>query len=173
MTPEPNDPNLFDEPMDTRLLQLERELFSLSPAAPPRGLVSRLDDHLSQPTVIERRVVAQVIPFRWSRIVVPAAAAVVVVSALSRMEGPRVMGASQLTAQPGARQINPTVMAAPASLQRTSSGYLLKEEPVLVHPLQGEWLQHQYWIQPSGPAANHYPPAGMLRASDSVPLNFH
>lgn len=169
MIPEPNDPNLFDEPMDTRLLQLERELFSLSPTSPPRGLVARMDCHLSQATAIERRVVTQVIPFRWSRIVVPAAAAVVVVSVLSRMEGPRVSSPS-VSAQPGTRQMSPPVASSAAAVEM-SSGYLMKEEPFYIVPAGWDAPPHQYWIQ-SG-QAHQYPQPAMRRASLSVPLSFH
>lgn len=169
MTPEPNDPNLFDEPMDSRLLQLERELFSLSPTAPPRGLVSRLDCNLAQPVGVERRVVSQVVPFRWSRIVVPAAAAVVVVSVLSRMEGPSTPS-FPVTAQAGTRQISPSGLATPVAVEKTV-GYLMKEEPFLLHPDSWEALHLQYWTQ-SG-QENHYPQPSLRRASLSVPLSFH
>jgi len=169
MTPEPNDPNLFDDAMDTRLLQLERELFSLSPAAPPRGLVSRLDGQISQPSVVERRVVAQVVPFRWSRIVVPAAAAVVVVSVLSRLEAPRV-ATSPVAAQPGARQMSPVVPATQVTLNKPT-GYLMKEEPFVVHPESWEALQHLHWTE-SG-SLNHHSQPSLRRASLKAPLNFH
>ncbi len=170
MTPEPNDPNLFDEPMDTRLLQLERELFSLSPVAPPRGLTSRLDGRLSQPACVERRVVAQVVPFRWSRIVVPAAAAVVVVSVLSRMESPRATTASPVTVQPGTRPMTPSVEVSQVVLEKTT-GYLMKEEPIVIHPDSWQALHQQFLMQAA--QASHSPQPAMRRAALTVPLSFH
>ena len=38
-----------EEPMDSQLLQLERELFSLSPVETPRHLAARLDQQVSGP----------------------------------------------------------------------------------------------------------------------------
>ena len=121
-----------DAPMDTQLLQLERELFSLSPVETPRHVASRLDRQVLGPVGIRRRVMgsAKIIPFHWRRIVVPAAAAVVVVSVLHHLDQPS-------THASGVAQSNPAFPspASPVSSQdrapvTLNSGYVLRAEPL-------------------------------------------
>lgn len=171
----------FQETMDSRLLQLERELFSLTPAETPRCLASRLDGHLMAPLPVARPlaggalpvarplVVGAVVAFRWRRMVVPAAAAVVVVSVFYRLEGHS--GADPaLAQQAGLRSAGPKSTAAvPAAA--LSTGYVLRAEPVYASPVGWEAAEHQYWIQPGSQS-------GLIlslpqRSSSVLPASFH
>ncbi len=182
----------FQETMDSRLLQLERELFSLTPAETPRCLASRLDGHLMAPLPVARPLaggalpvarplaggalpvarplaVGAVVAFRWRRMVVPAAAAVVVVSVFYRLEGHS--GADPaLAQQAGLRSAGPKSTAAvPAAA--LSTGYVLRAEPVYASPVGWEAAEHQYWIQPGSQS-------GLIlslpqRSSSVLPASFH
>ena len=134
-----------EEPMDTQLLQLERELFSLSPVETPRHLAARLDRQVSGPVSLGRQTVVQrVVPFRWRRIVAPAAAAVVVVSVLNRVDSPSSLS-------PGFGQINPgTPLPVAAPPMADNTGYVLRAEPVFVSPAGWQSTEHHYYIQPGG-----------------------
>ena len=153
-----------DAPLDTQLLQLERELFSLSPVETPRHLASRLDRQVMAPVCVGRRIAssAKVIPFQWRRIMVPAAAAVVVVSVLHHLDAPSKSGS-------GVAQANPAFpVRSPGHLPVTvTTGYVLRAEPVLISP----GMQQHYFIQPpagSGPGY-HIPP----RTAGFSPVVFH
>lgn len=146
MNDEPQDFNSFQETMDSRLQQLERELFSLTPAEAPRYLASRLDGQFMPPLPVSRSLAggAAASPFRWRRMVVPAAAAVVVVSVFYRLDG-HPGSSPSLAQQAGQRAPGPKVAAPPIGL---STGYVLRAEPVYVSPANWDAADHQYWIQP-------------------------
>ena len=99
--------------------------------------------------------------------VVPAAAAVVVVSVFYRLEGNS--GASpSLAQQPGQRSVGPPAATPPVGL---STGYVLRAEPVYVSPVNWEAADHQYWIQPGSQS-------GLIlslpqRSSAVLPASFH
>lgn len=154
-----------EEPMDTQLLQLERELFSLTPVETPRGLATRLHRELMAPVgLADLPAASRVVPFRWQRIVAPAAAAVVVVSVLNRFDN--LPAASPGTTPPGfgtaAKSARPPVVE--------GTGYVLKAEPVFVNPAGWEAMEHQYWITPQMGAAG-YPPS--RRQGFIAPVAFH
>ncbi len=156
-----------EEPMDTQLLQLERELFSLSPVETPRHLAASLDRQVSGPVSLGRQmVVPKVIPFRWRRIVAPAAAAVVVVSVLNRLDSPS-------SVSPGFGQTNPgTTSPVPALPVAEYTGYVLRAEPVFVSPAGWQSTGPHYYIQPGGQvfpggSSNSRRPAGI------APVVFH
>lgn len=145
----PEDFNPLNEPMDSQLLQLERELFSLSPVETPRCLASRLERQLVPACSVGKNlapVASNVVPFNWRRMVVPAAAAVVVVSVLNRMDGPSGFTQTAM-AQPGLRSSGSP--AAAPKVERTM-GYVLKSEPVYISPMGSEMMEHQFLIQPNG-----------------------
>src|SRR5690606_38767581 len=87
------------EPMDNSLRQLERELFSLTPVDPDRRLTACLERAVCAPAQIPRRAPAAAsgttLPFKWKRVVAPAAAAVAVVAVLSGTEGSSSAGKSR------------------------------------------------------------------------------
>jgi hypothetical protein len=156
-----------EEPMDTKLLQLERELFSLSPVETPRHLAARLDQQVSGPVSLGRQtVVPRAVPFRWRRIVAPAAAAVVVVSVLNRWDSPSSLS-------PGFGQTNPVTPSPPPALPVADiTGYVLRAEPVFVSPAGWQSTEHHYYIQPGGQvfpggSSNSRRPAGI------APVVFH
>ncbi|MDB6070482.1 MAG: hypothetical protein JWL81_1653 [Verrucomicrobiales bacterium] len=176
MNDQPNDPFYSDDPMDTKLLQLERELFSLTPAEAPRSLVCRLDRHLTAPTQVGRSVVPaarstppNVTVFQWRRIVVPAAAAVVVVSVLNRMDG--TPSSMAQTASAAGLRAPASGQPAPAVSQVQNSGYVLRAEPVYFSPGVWDSVRHQYWVQPGTPAASQ--PMNVPRRQSLVPVSFH
>ena len=152
-----------EEPMDTQLLQLERELFSLSPVETPRHLAARLDQQVAGPVSLGRQtIVPRVIPFRWRRIVVPAAAAVVVVSVLNQLDSPRSMSAGFSQSNPG----SPVPIQPPMA---DSAGYVLRAEPVFVNPAGWPGTEYHYYIQPGGQVF----PAASRRAIGIAPVVFH
>ena len=182
MNDQPNDPPYSDDPMDTKLLQLERELFSLTPAEAPRCLVRRLDHHLTAPTQVGRSVVpvrsapSNVVVFQWRRIVVPAAAAVVVVSVLNRMDGvPSSM--AQAASPAGVRAQGPGQPGAPTAIapvtQVQNSGYVLRTEPVYFGPGVWDSVRHQYWVQPAPGTAAPSQTTNVPRRQSLVPVSFH
>ncbi len=156
-----------DEPMDTQLLQLERELFSLSPLETPRHLAVRLDQQVSGPVALGRQTVEpKVIPFRWRRIVAPAAAAVVVVSVLNRLDSPASLS-------PGFGQTTPgTPLPVSVLPMVDNSGYVLRAEPVFVSPAGWQSTEHHYYIQPGGQV---YPggSSASRRPAGIAPVVFH
>ncbi len=156
-----------EEPMDTQLLQLERELFSLSPVETPRHLAVRLDRQVSGPVSLGRQtVVPRVIPFRWRRIVAPAAAAVVVVSVLNRLDSPSSMA-------PGFGQTNPgTPSPVPTLPMADNSGYVLRAEPVFISPAGWPSPEHHYYIQPGGQVF-HGGASAPRRPAGIAPVVFH
>lgn len=134
-----------EEPMDLHLLQLERELFSLSPAEAPKRLTVRLDRQICGPACLTGvgRITdsSRVVPFRWRRIAVPAAAAVVVVSVLNQFDHSRPALPGFAQAGPGSRASGTARL--PAS---QSTGYVLKTEPVYVNPVGWEAAPSHFYI---------------------------
>jgi hypothetical protein len=135
-----------EPPMDLHLLQLERELFSLTPTEASRGLTVRLERQLVMPMAVNQvprnAMGPRVVPFRWRRIAVPAAAAVAVVSVLHQIDHSR-------PAYPGLAQTNPGVARPPAQPSISVSagtGYMLQTEPVYVSPVGWEPSPYQYYI---------------------------
>ena len=158
-----------DAPMDTQLLQLERELFSLTPMETPRHLASRLDRELLGPVCIGRQVPAsaKVVPFAWRRIVVPAAAAIVVVSVLNHLDQPARQGSGIAQSNPGRSARLPAREGA----METPTSYVLRAEPVLISPGAWQGMEYQYFIQPgAGPAAGFN---ALQRHSGLSPVAFH
>lgn len=181
------DPN---EPMDTHLLQLERELFSLTPVEAPRRFVSRLEREVSVPVgpvpVVRRTAAASriIAPFRWQRIMVPAAAAVVVVSVLNRQGHNGAYAPALTDAVPNeARSSTPKPYSSPASMalrnsRPINSGYMMMTEQSPVQSVNWSASPNQYWVSPAAEAP--YAPAAATLATpmvlprrETVPLSFH
>ena len=165
MNPDP------DAPMETQLLQLERELFSLTPVETPRRLALRLDRQVPGPVGIGRQVVpsARVVPFQWHRMVVPAAAAVVAVSVLNHLDQPAGRPSGVVKTNPAFPASNAESDRAPVAL---TSGYVLRTEPILIRPGTWQATEQHYFIQPPGTAlgSGYNTPA---RASGFTPVVFH
>lgn len=182
MNDEPHDFNPIHEPMDSRLLQLERELFSLSPVETPRCLVSRLDRKMTggcslagalPKTQVVRTVASipgNVVPFRWRHIMVPAAAAVVVVSVLNRLDGQSPGALAGQQSQPGIKSLG--VPSSAPRVERTNNSYLLKTEPVYFNPAAWDEAPNQYYIQP-GSQPGTYRMSVPRREAATIPYNFH
>ena len=159
-----------DASMDSQLLQLERELFSLSPADPPRHLVLRLDPQVTSPVGIGRQVVVlpKVIPFQWRRMVAPAAAAVVVVSILNHLDQPAVSPGSMADLNAPSSTSSPQSGRAAVTL---TNGYVLRSEPILIRPGTWQATEQHYFIQPGLGVENRYNAAG--RSTGFIPAVFH
>lgn len=172
-----------EEPMDHQLLQLERELFSLTPVETSRRFVSQLDRELSAPACpvpVARSLAAHsariIAPFRWQRIVVPAAAAVVVVSVLNRQgNGYSTLaldGAPSQASAPSAQKI----LSSPASVALRSNrpmntGYMMMTEQAPLQNVNWSVAPNQYWVNSEAP---HHTPAPMVAPRrETVPLSFH
>jgi len=134
-----------EEPMDLHLLNLERELFSLSPAEAPKRLTVRLDRQICGPVCLSSVGLntdsSRAVPFRWRRIAVPAAAAVAVVSVLNHIDHSRPALSGFAQTGPGSRA--PGTLRVPAS---QSTGYVLKTEPVYVDPVGWEAAPSHFYI---------------------------
>ena len=169
MNDEPPNPGLNTDTMDTQLQKLERELFSLTPAETPRFLDYKLSRRLEVPTQVPRKMSSQVVPFRWRRMVVPAAAAVVVVSGLNRTTGPGSAPASS-AAQVGVR-VPSQSLAAAATIQK-SPRFVLKTEPLILNHPGWQGMQHPYWTQSGNTNGMRFsePRRGQ---SAVVPILFH
>ena len=155
-------------PMDTQLLQLERELFSLTPVETPRHVASRLDRQVLGPVSIGRQIAAspKVIPFQWKRIMVPAAAAVVAVSVLNHLDTPASRSSDVAQSNPGfLPRADGQVRMSP------SNGYVLRAEPVLISPGTWQGIQQHYFIQPGAVFGSGYNTS--QRASGLSPVVFH
>lgn len=170
------DPN---EPMDNHLLQLERELFSLTPVEAPRRFASQLEREVglpAGPVAVARSTSPQhriIVPFRWQRIVVPAAAAVVVVSVLNRQGGAYAPNSLEAATNQASAAPKP-VMSSPASValrsRQMNTGYMMMTEQ---SPLQNvNWSNNpnQYWVNPE----THYSSTPLvLPRRETVPVSFH
>lgn len=169
--------------MDNQLLQLERELFSLTPVETSRRFVSQLEREISVPgcpVPVARRLASAhpriIAPFRWQRIVVPAAAAVVVVSVLNRQgDGYSTLaldGAPSQTLAPSAQK----PLSSPASVALRSSrpmntGYMMMTEQAPLQNVNWSVAPNQYWVNSETP---HQTTAPMvLPRRETVPLSFH
>jgi hypothetical protein len=179
--------------MDTHLLQLERELFSLTPVEAPRRFVSQLEREVSVPAgpvPVARRTAASaprvIVPFRWQRIVVPAAAAVVVVSVLNRQGHNGAFAPALTDAVPNeARSSTPQrAFSSPASAALRSrpinSGYMMMTEQSPLQSVNLSTSPNQYWVAPSQEPQQQYAPAVtttgtrmVMPRRETVPFSFH
>ena len=160
-----------DVPMDTQLLQLERELFSLSPVETPRHLASRLDRQVQGPVSIGRQVASdatKLLPFPWRRIVVPAAAAVVVVTVLHRLDQPSSQSPGLAKTNSGYPSSALHSGRAPVTL---TNGYVLRAEPIMVGPGNWQGMEQLYLIQPGTGVESGY--NAPQRTSGLAPVVFH
>ena len=159
-----------DAPMDTQLLQLERELFSLTPVETSRHLALRLDRLALGPVAVGRQVAvpAKIIPFHWRRIVVPAAAAVVVVSVLNYLDQPAISASGEAQSNRSSPTSDATFRPAPVSL---NNGYVLRAEPILLGPGNWQGMEQRYIIQPGNGRPEGYNTP--QRTSGIVPVVFH
>lgn len=165
------------EPMDAHLLQLERELFSLTPVETPRYLSIELDTQVAAPVIpVARRTPPShqriAVPFRWQRIVVPAAAAVVVVSVLNR-QGNGYAPSPQISSLGQSSVASSKSSHASASLLRPSrpmNSYVMMSE---VSPLQNvNWAPNPnlYYVSPEAHSSSQL----VFPRRDTVPVvSFH
>jgi len=150
MNSEPSDP------MDASLAQLERELQSLTPAAPPRALVRSLTERMEPAVPIARSVHStKVHVFPWRRMVAPAAAAAAAVAVMNIESNRRSPAAAttKSTATPP-EDAPPAIKWEPMPMRseyRTllNNGYVLNENRVPVQELLMNRLDHHEWRNPT------------------------
>lgn len=149
------------DPMDTGLLQLERELRSLTPASTPRHLDDVLAAALSDSPPEAGHFIApgprnQSVPghFPWRRMAVPAAAAAAVVFAIPPASQPRNPAsppapARSTTAATTAPAINWVPMPARREFRiLNDQGFLILSEATPMLEYQIEQTEHREWRNP-------------------------
>ncbi len=151
----------FQDPMDTGLLQLERELRSLTPASPPRHLedvlaaaISDSQSETAQTLDPIRRNQSAPGHFPWRRMAVPAAAAAAVVFAIPPASQPR----SSVNSPPPARSTTaantaPAINWVPMPARRefrilNDQGFLILSEATPMLEYQVEQTEHREWRNP-------------------------
>ena len=163
-----------EAPMDNQLLQLERELFSLSPVETPRRLAARLERQVAAPVGLGRPLAdsGKVIPFPWRRMVVPAAAAVVVVSVLHHLDAPANRNTGVAQSNPLVPGGGPEILSpGQPAVVATPAGYVLRTEPVLINPGTWQTMDAQYFLVPGTGSAGSY--NGVPRSTGLSPVVFH
>jgi hypothetical protein len=153
----------FQDPMDTGLLQLERELRSLTPASTPRhledGLAAAISDSQSEAAhPIDTTPRNQSAPghFPWRRMAVPAAAAAAVVFAIPPASQPQPKPpanppapARSTTAATTAPAINWVPMPARREFRiLNDQGFLILSEATPMLEYQIEQTEHREWRNP-------------------------
>lgn len=183
MNPDP------DEPMDSQLLQLERELFSLSPAEAPRPFSARLDrrivDVISPTTAAPSKTIAvekrlRIVPFQWRRVALPAAAAVVVVVGWNGLESrselwPALgLNSRFRQASPSQPSLITNTLSESASATGTT-GYVLRTEPVFVspNPATDASIPYSWQSAPSGAGTDSGTGAASPNGVVLTPVVFH
>lgn len=144
----------FSDPMDAALLQLERELQSLTPAAPPRALVQSLTAKVTPPAPRGNAPV-KTHSFMWRRMVTPAAAAAAAVAVMS-MEHHRRHSAAAMdkanTTPP--EDAAPAIKWEPMPMRSEyrallNNGYVLNENREPVQELLMDRLDYHEWRNPA------------------------
>ena len=151
----------FQDPMDTGLLQLERELRSLTPASAPR----HLEDVLAAAISDSQSEAAQAIGttprnqsapghFPWRRMAVPAAAAAAVVFAIPPASQPKSSVNSPAPARSTtAANTAPAINWVPMPARRefrilNDQGSLILSEATPMLEYQIEQTEHREWRNP-------------------------
>ena len=143
----------FSDPMDASLLQIERELQSLTPAAPTRALVRSLTERMEPATPIARRTapVNKVHFFPWRRMVAPAAAAAAAVAVMSIQNNRRGNAvATDKTAATPPDEAPPTIKWEPMPMRSEyramlNNGYVLDNTMAPVQEFYMNRLDHHEW----------------------------
>lgn len=151
----------FQDPMDTGLLQLERELRSLTPASAPRHLedvltaaISDSQSETAQTLDPIRRNQSAPGHFPWRRMAVPAAAAAAVVFAIPPATQPKSSAnspapARSTTAATTAPAINWVPMPARREFRiLNDQGFLILSEATPMLEYQVEQTEHREWRNP-------------------------
>lgn len=143
----------FSDPMDASLAQLERELQSLTPAAPSRALMRSLQERMEP--VMTPVAANRVTVFPWRRMVAPAAAAAAAVAVMgfqnSRRNGIAVT--TPADSKP-AEDAPPAIKWEPMPMRseyRTllNNGYVLNENMEPVQELLMNRVDHHEWRNPA------------------------
>jgi hypothetical protein len=144
----------FSEPMDPALLQIERELQSLTPATPGRDLLSSLQARMEPvPRNVPAAQANKVLAFPWRRVVTPAAAAAAAVAVMSFQNHRR----TALTDNSDEVAVNENGVSAikwePMPMRSEiraflDAGYVLNENFEPVQPVVMNRVDHYEWRNP-------------------------
>jgi hypothetical protein len=148
----------FQDPMDAGLLQLERELRSLSPAATPRLLEESLAAAMAAdaaPQAVDGRPHSPAAPghFPWRRMAVPAAAAAAVVFAIPPSSQPKSAGSAPAPSRSATAATTPAINWVPMPARRefrilNDQGALILSEATPMLEYQIEQTEHREWRNP-------------------------
>jgi len=147
----------FTDPMDASLLQLERELRSLTPAPPGRDLLRSLQAHMG-PGVPASQV-NKVHTFPWRRMVTPAAAAAAAVAVMSIHNNRRVTAATgEKSNAAGQANTAAAIKWEPMPMRSEyrallDAGYVLNENYEPVQQFLMNRLDHHEWRNPASNAS--------------------
>ena len=144
---------------DAALLQLERELKSLTPLAPSRAFMQRLTlvmDPVAMPTAtVSAPAANRVIQFPWKRVVTPAAAAAAAVAVMSLTQQRRGSAQAAGGGQPADEEAAPTIKWTPMPMKKeyrqlVDNGYFVDENNVLRHNMRVNAIEHHEWRNSDG-----------------------
>jgi hypothetical protein len=144
---------------DAALLQLERELKSLTPLAPSRAFMQRLTlvmDPASVPTAtVSAQPANRVIGFPWKRVVTPAAAAAAAVAVMSITQQRRGNAHAAGGGPAADDEAAPTIKWTPMPMKKeyrqlVDNGYFVDENNVLRHNMSVNAVEHHEWRNSDG-----------------------
>lgn len=141
---------------DAALLQLERELKSLTPVAPSRALMQRLTlvmDPAAAPSITASSPSNRVLHFPWKRMVTPAAAAAAAVAVMSLTQQRRGNAVAGGNAGGAEDEAAPTIKWTPMPMKKeyrnlVDKGYFVDENNVLRQGLSLDALEQHEWRNP-------------------------
>lgn len=144
----------FPDSMDPSLLQVERELYSLTPAAPSRELVRSLQVRMEPAAPSSPQSLNKVHAFPWRRVVAPAAAAAAAVAVMSLENHRRT---SAVAGKPGGGSQNeaaPAIKWEPMPMRSEyrallDAGYVLNENMEPVQAYLMDTVDHHEWRNPA------------------------
>ena len=141
---------------DDVLLQLERELKSLTPVAPSRALMQRLTPVMhptAAPAVTSSSLSSSMAHFPWKRMVTPAAAAAAAMAVMSLLQHRRGNAVAVGSAAPADDEAAPTIKWTPMPMKKeyrslVDSGYMLDENHAFHQGITLDALEQHEWRNP-------------------------
>jgi hypothetical protein len=146
----------FDDSMDASLLQLERELKSLTPAPPPHEFVRALHARMESGAQASSSTSNKVHAFPWRRVVTPAAAAAAAVAVMSIQSGRRATagGPGKSSVAEGGGNAAAAIKWTPMPMRSEyrallDAGFALNEDFEPVQQFLLDRVDHHEWRNPA------------------------